>query len=193
MNRDKKRNLSMFMSKILRHTPEEFGVLLDDEAYCELEDLLIGISNQDYWKETTIEDFKTIVEEQYKQKLPNKKEKPKIRYTIKGTKIRANYGHTFKRVEYKEGIPSEVLIHGTHTGVVELILKEGLKKMQRQYVHMSEGEHFATLAGARRGKVVLLNIDSKKAREDGIKFYDAGHGVWLADYIPPKYLSIRSE
>jgi len=182
MNKDKKRNLSTFMTKILRHSPQEFGILLDEEGYCELDDLLIAIGSQDYWNDVKFSDFEKIVEECKKQ-----------RFNIEGTKIRANYGHSYKRISYKEGTPPECLIHGTNEGVLDKIFKEGLKKMGREYVHLSEGEHFATLAGKRRGDVVLLTIDTTAARKEEVKFYYAGNEVWLADFIPAKFLEIRNK
>jgi putative RNA 2'-phosphotransferase len=65
--------------------------------------------------------------------------------------------------------------------------------MDREYVHLSEGESFASLAGSRHGELVLLEIDTKKAREKKVKFYYAGNEVWLADYIAPEFLSIKQK
>lgn len=56
--------------------------------------------------------------------------------------------------------------------------------MGRQYVHLSEGLHFASLAGRRRGELVLLAIDTVKAAGSGVTFYYASNEVWLAGPIP---------
>ncbi len=56
--------------------------------------------------------------------------------------------------------------------------------MNRQYVHLSEGTHFATLAGSRRGELVILKINTSRAKAAGIVFHYAGNEVWLADHVP---------
>jgi putative RNA 2'-phosphotransferase len=43
LNSKQEESLSKFMSKILRHTPEQFGLALDHEGYCDIQDLLNGI------------------------------------------------------------------------------------------------------------------------------------------------------
>ncbi|MFF3024031.1 RNA 2'-phosphotransferase [Gottfriedia sp. NPDC057948] len=79
----------------------------------------------------------------------------------------------------------EILYHGTNKKVEELILNEGIKPMGRNYVHLSEGVEFATLAAKRRGEFVILKIDAKNAYENGVKFFYADNEVWLSDYISP--------
>lgn len=182
MNKKTQTKLSSFMTKILRHSPHEYGILLDEQGACEVSDLLVAVKAQDYWKDVTEEDMKQIVNTCEKQ-----------RFALEGSKIRARYGHSFKKIAYEQKTPPAVLIHGTNTRVVNTILVEGLKPMGRQYVHLSEGEHFATLAGKRRGEVVLLDIDTKAAAEKGTTFFYAGNEVWLAEYIPPDVLTYHKE
>ncbi|MDQ0047693.1 putative RNA 2'-phosphotransferase [Paenibacillus polymyxa] len=61
--------------------------------------------------------------------------------------------------------------------------------MGRKYVHLSESLEFAILAGKRRGKLVILEVDTEKALANQVKFYKANHGVWLADLVQPQYLN----
>jgi putative RNA 2'-phosphotransferase len=173
-------SLSKFMSKILRHTPEQFGVTLDHEGFCDIDDLINGIQAEARWSGVSGEDIIQVVENC-----------PKQRYEIVNDYIRANYGHSAGRLEYKPTAPPPVLYHGTNTKVVHKILAEGIKPMGRKYVHLSEGVEFATLAGKRRGELVILKVNSLEASDNNVKFYVANNGVWLADYIPPEYLSER--
>ncbi len=62
--------------------------------------------------------------------------------------------------------------------------------MRRQYVHLSEGLHFATLAGKRRGELINLTIDTEKASHAGVVFYYAGNEVWLVDAVPAEFCSV---
>ncbi|MDD9271589.1 hypothetical protein PUT07_31490 [Paenibacillus sp. MAHUQ-63] len=58
---------------------------------------------------------------------------------------------------------------------------------------MSEGLHFAMLAGRRRGELVILCINLAKARSAGVNFYYAGNEVWLADAVPAQFISLYKE
>lgn len=172
--------LSKLMSKILRHSPEKFGLQLDSgDGSCAVSDLLQVIRTQAEWSELSLQDLEEVVERCEKQ-----------RFEIIGDRIRARYGHSHDKVSYPIGMPPKVLYHGTNAQAAPKILEQGLRPMQRQYVHLSEGLHFATLAGKRRGELVILNIDTVKAGGAGIKFYYAGNEVWLADAVPAEFCSI---
>ncbi|WP_339201749.1 RNA 2'-phosphotransferase [Paenibacillus sp. FSL P2-0322] len=169
-------SLSKFMSKILRHTPEQFGIKLDHEGYCHVHDLISAIKSENRWLD--------IGEAGIDQVVTNC---PKKRYHMVNGYIRANYGHSAGRLDYKESIPPTALYHGTNSKVVDKIITEGIKPMGRKYVHLSETLEFATLAGKRRGELVILEVDTVKALDNNVKFYIANNGVWLADFVPPQY------
>ena len=70
-------------------------------------------------------------------------------------------------------------------------MKKGLLPQERQYVHLSSDVETAILVGQRRDdEPVLLKINALEAWNEGIKFYFANEKIWLADYIPNKYISI---
>ncbi|MBP1963757.1 RNA 2'-phosphotransferase [Paenibacillus aceris] len=173
-------SLSKLMSKILRHSPEKFGLLLDSvDGSCAVADLLDVLRAQTKWSELSVSDMEEVVERCEKQ-----------RFEIIGDRIRARYGHSHDKVSYPSGVPPMVLYHGTNVQAAPKILNQGLHRMQRQYVHLSEGLHFATLAGKRRGELIILSIDTAKALSAGIKFYYAGNEVWLADTVPAEFCSL---
>lgn len=176
-------SLSKFMTKLLRHTPEQYGLILDPEdGSCLLEELLRVITATPKWSAITADDIRQTVAGSEKQ-----------RFAIEGERIKARYGHSHTKVAYKPGLPPEMLYHGTHEQALPAILQEGLKPMGRQYVHLSEGLHFATLAGSRRGKLVLLGVDTVKAAAAGVTFYYAGNEVWLAEPVPADCVTILQE
>ncbi|MOA58155.1 RNA 2'-phosphotransferase [compost metagenome] len=37
---------------------------------------------------------------------------------------------------------------------------------------------------------VVLEVNSERASDDGVVFYQGNHTVWLADHVPSKYLCI---
>ena len=103
--------------------------------------------------------------------------------------IRANQGHsTGVNLELKEAIPPDVLYHGTADRFLESILKEGIKKMSRDYVHLSEDMGTAYKVGIRHGKPTLLVINAKQMVKDGVKFFISENGVWLVEHVEEKYI-----
>lgn len=175
MNITKEKDVSTLMCFILRHKPYQFGLELLN-GFCEIDDLVEAIKTGSKWNDINSDDVKYIVRNCSKQ-----------RYLIDGSRIKANYGHSIP-MEYKVAEPSTtILYHGTNTKAIDVILEEGLKKMNR-LVHMSEGTEFATLSGKRRGELVMIEVDAKSAHKDGVEFYFAGGDVWLANFVPAKYL-----
>lgn len=167
-------NLSKFMSKILRHSPEQFGLsLAPADGSCTLDELLSVLRKEARWSDLTTADIVQVVKNCEKQ-----------RYEITDDRIRARYGHSHDKVSYPAAVPPAALYHGTNAQAAPAILSEGLRPMKRQYVHLSEGLHFATLAGKRRGELVILQIDTVQAISRGVVFYYAGNEVWLADEVP---------
>ncbi|MCY7349642.1 MAG: RNA 2'-phosphotransferase, partial [Cytophagaceae bacterium] len=89
---------------------------------------------------------------------------------------------------YVEKQPPQVLFHGTTTRFLDVILAEGLKKMNRHHVHLSADEQTAQLVGRRHGKPVVLTIGAGKMAADGFAFFQSENGVWLTDHVPAAYL-----
>ncbi|MEC0228230.1 RNA 2'-phosphotransferase [Paenibacillus alba] len=177
LDKEKYTKLSKFMSKMLRHSPEEFGLSLDPvDGSCPTSELLGALHRQAKWSDIGVCDIEEVVERCEKQ-----------RFEIKGDRIRARYGHSHDKVGYPIAASPTVLYHGTNVQAAPSILKQGLRSMQRHYVHLSEGLHFATLAGKRRGELVILAVEAEKASHAGVVFYYAGNEVWLADHVPAQF------
>jgi len=70
---------------------------------------------------------------------------------------------------------------------MESIKYQGITKQTRLYVHLSADKDTAIKVGSRHGNPAVITIDSKKMYEDGKKFYLSNNGVWLTDYVNPKY------
>ena len=177
--------LSKEVSYALRHHPEEYNLILDKEGFVEIQQLLSSLnSKKTYSKPITEKDLLHIISVSDKQRLE-----------IKKSKIRALYGHSFdSKIEHKEMVPPDVLYHGTKNKALNSILINGILPMQRQYVHLSEDVENARLVGFRRDdSPVILEVNSKKAFEEGIKFYIGNKKVWLTDKVPPEYITILSK
>jgi len=129
-----------------------------------------------------MEDLETVVE------TNNKK---RFEFNTDKTKIRARQGHSIDvDVELEEKRPPAFLYHGTSDRFLEAIEKDGLKKMNRQYVHLSEDRATAEKVGKRHGgNLIVLRIQADSYQyETGAKFYLSRNGVWLTEKVPVQYI-----
>ena len=167
------------MSYVLRHRPDSIGIEMDKAGWVNISELLEKSNNG-----LTLDMLNEIVAEDAKQ-----------RYAVSedGLRIRANQGHSIEvDLELKAAIPPVTLYHGTYTDAVAVIMKQGLKKMKRHHVHLSADPVKAKEIGARRGKPVVLTIDTREMVKQGIKFFISENGVWLTDSVAPEFLSVSS-
>ncbi len=175
--------ISKFLSFILRHQPEKFGIELDSEGFAGLKQIL-EILNKKYRDININEITKDTIEEIIKQS--NKK-----RFEIIENKIRAFYGHSLnEKIEMPEAksLPPK-LYHGTTLKAYNKIKTEGLTKRGRQYVHLSDRTKNAIVVGKRKTKnPIILIINVLKAQRNGVKFYKSGD-MYLTDYIKPYFIS----
>ena len=170
---------SKFLSLILRHDPGQIGITLDPQGWAVVDDLIKGMN--DAGSGIGLKDLKVIVETDAKNRYS---------FSADGLKIRANQGHSVPvDLGLVELQPPDVLYHGTATRFWDSISTEGIKKMSRQYVHLSSDIATATSVGSRHGKLLVLTIDAKSMYTDGVKFYQSENGVWLTDDIPLKYVT----
>ncbi len=76
--------------------------------------------------------------------------------------------------------------------VLVVILRDGLKPMSRQYVHLSADEEMALQVGGRKSaRPVILLIDGAAAYRAGTIFYAGNERVWLADFVAPSFLTVK--
>lgn len=174
---------SKTMSYALRHNPEKFGLKLDSGGWVDI-DVFCNAISRELGCPVSIDDINAVIADSEKK-----------RFEIAGSKIRATYGHSFdERVKYDPVVPPEVLYHGTSHRAYASICKQGLKPMNRQYVHLSSDIRTALLVGKRHDDApVLLEVDASRMHADGFKFYhSANDGTWLCSSVPPKYLHITT-
>ncbi|MBP2623848.1 RNA 2'-phosphotransferase [Streptococcus oricebi] len=173
--------LSREVSYILRHNPDKYGIKLDAEGWCSVDDLIDKLSETPLWKGLTRADLETMIE------LSDKK-----RHEIKAEKIRAFYGHSIKnKLSKTANKPPKVLYHGTVERFLNQILQTGLIPKERQYVHLSSDVNTAQQVALRRDdRAIILEVAAQSAWENGVKFYIGNEDIWLSDPIPSEYISI---
>lgn len=175
-------SFSKYLSKLLRHTPEEIELSIDSEGWVSTKELIDNLLSFDKYK----------VDLRVLQEIVNSDNKGRYSFKDDFRYIRANQGHSCKGVNitFKEFNPTGVLYHGTAERFVSDILDSGgLKPMSRQYVHLSKEFGVAITVGQRHGKPRVFVVDALSMVEDGYKFYESENGVILVKEVPKKYLS----
>lgn len=180
MNEKHNKQISKFLSLVLRHQPEIICLNLDENGWADVEELQEKCANNNI--HFTLEELDDLVETN---------DKKRFIFNEDQTKIRANQGHSIAiDLALKPQQPPEFLYHGTAENNVDSILEKGIEKRSRQHVHLSSDKENATKVGMRHGKPVILTILTGKMSEDGIIFYLSENNVWLTDFIDPKYILI---
>ena len=169
--------ISKLISLVLRHHPEKLGLKLDDHGWADTKALIGAINTIQPFD---MEQLEIIVQTDNKQRYAFSPDK---------ARIRANQGHSIPvDLELMPRTPPVVLWHGTGERFVSAIMREGLKPMSRQYVHLSADPDTAMKVGRRHGRPVLFTVDAARMAGDGLLFYRSENGVWLTDSVPPQYL-----
>jgi putative RNA 2'-phosphotransferase len=173
--------ISKFLSLILRHSPQTIHLNMDKNGWVNIDEL---IHNANKYRNIclTIDLIRIIVENNDKQRFIISND---------GEKIRANQGHSITvDLGLESKTPPEVLYHGTASHFLDSIMKDGLKPMKRQCVHLSKTEEIALTVGKRHGKPIVLYINAKDMHKEGYKFYLSENKIWLVDKVPVKYIKL---
>ena len=159
------------LSYLLRHDPE--GLEMDKSGGILVTDLLKKLN-------ITREELDEIVEQNDKKRFSFNSDK---------TKLRASQGHTLPvYIDLKIATPPCKLYHGTSVKFVDSIRKNGLLKGDRHHVHLSKDIETAKTVGSRRGKYHIFEINALHMRADNVKIYISENGVYLTDFVDPKYI-----
>ena len=124
------------------------------------------------------------------------------RFSIEGNKVKCNYGHAKNVISesYPPIKPPDILYHVTFSCFIEDIKKTGLKSIRRKYVFLATTEEKASSYKGKSSSYffkkengpsssMLLKINSKKAFEDGIKFFKISDEIiGVEETIPLKYI-----
>lgn len=172
-------SLSKDVSYVLRHSPENLGLVMDENGWMNVDELIEALRKDEKWTSIELDDLIVMIE------VADKK-----RHEIIGNRIRALYGHSVPLQIKKEVVePPEYLYHGTARRFIESIKENGLLSQERQYVHLSVDEVTAIEVGKRRDeKPVILRIRAKLAFINGVSFYKGNDKVWLSDSIKSDFI-----
>ena len=175
--KEKVEKLGKFISGILRHFPDKFGLNMDENGWVNLESLARVVRKKYRWANVWL--IKALVYSDEKQ-----------RYELKNDMIRARYGHSIDvKLNDLPQAEEDVLYYGTSEEEAHRMLEIGIKPVNQRYVHLSTTiEKSREVASIRTDTPIVLEIDARKAREDGIRIVKANDQIALAEEIPAKYI-----
>lgn len=177
-------NISKFLGLVLRHKPEVINCTLETGGWLSVSSLLKGIQLE--YPNFDMNDLVELVDV--------KEGKRRYQFSPDKSKVRAMQGHSIDvgsvGVELQ---PPEVLYHGTAIRFLSAILSTGIKKMNRVAVNLSSDIEDAKRVGARHGDPIILEVATGQMYMDGYKFTQVANGIWLVDYVPVKYIKVKSQ
>lgn len=173
--------ISKFLSKHLRHDPGALGLTLQPGGWVNVDELLAACAQKRFHLRR--EELEEIVAGNSKQRFA---------FDETRARIRANQGHSVVvDLGLSPAQPPDVLYHGTGHGAVDVIGREGLKRMRRHHVHLSADVETARSVGARHGRPVVFTVDARAMHAADHVFFRSENGVWLVDEVPPVFLRLR--
>jgi putative RNA 2'-phosphotransferase len=185
MNDKELNSLSRILAGALRHFPEKLGLMMDGKGWVEISGLMKAIgTGRSGFRWLRHRHIEALVETDERE-----------RYQIDGGMIRATYGHSID-VDLDDLPPADNddFYYPVTEEEAEMIVEGGLYPIDRSKVHLSGSIEKAIEAGKVRTEIpLILRINGKQAREDGVQIFHAGKDVYVTDSIDAKYISMVQE
>lgn len=176
----REKDISKYLSLVLRHQPQKLGIILDEAGWTYVEELLEKMEKKGIHVNLNL----------LRQVVDNN-DKKRFAFNHDFTKIRASQGHSISiDLGLQPQEPPDFLYHGTAEKNLNSILSEGLKKGSRQHVHLSLDIETAIKVGKRHGKPIVLKVNSGQMSKNGQQFFLSENKVWLTVYVGPQYLEV---
>jgi len=180
MNDQELEQIGRTMAGALRHFPEKFELTMDSQGFVPMRDFVNALKKQrERWHWVRPHHVIAIIETD-----------PKGRYQVSNDLIRATYGHS---ISLELNLPTdhipETLYYPTSKEETDIILETGLKPSDRKMVHLSKTYQDAMNAGKVRVEdPVILEVNAKRAVDEGVVIQRAGRTVFLVQDISSQYL-----
>lgn len=176
------KNLSVYLSFLLRHKPQEIGLDMDQHGWVAVEELIAGVNRSGKYE----------LDETLLAQIVAQDSKGRYRFSEDRTRIKACQGHSLDWVEpeLEYLTPPAFLYHGTTTVALEKIMQSGgIRKMSRHAVHM-QAEAAKAWQSATRWHLtpVVLKIAAGDMSRAGFAFGKTENSVWCTDHVPVGYI-----
>ena len=168
---------SRWMSYVLRHNPERYGLQPDRHGY------------------VNFEEFLSIAARRYPDLEPDRlraliEASSTSRFEIALGRVRARYGHSIP-VE-PVGPPVEqpaFLYYGADAAATDAILADGLKPADRSSLHLSTTlEEALSIAQRKTANPAVFRVLAQEAHHKGVAFFRESE-LFLAAHVPAPFLA----
>jgi len=172
------KHLEKVMFYILGRCPDEFGLVLDDQGFVRLKDLLKAISEEPGWG--------YVRKSHIHEVLMSCCEKP---FVLENDKIRAACSDHALNLE--EAIfPPRLLYHCVRQRAHPVVCRQGITPLGQPRVFLATTEELALRMGRRRDPApVLLTVQAQRAFEAGVRFSKQGEFIYITDHVPVGYFT----
>ena len=182
INGELRNKLSHLMTYLLRHNPGAVNLTMDADGWVNINELVNAIKTR--WNPRT---YSWLTMEHV---LAVALMDPKGRFEVRDRMIRARYGHNKSlnvNIKYETDYEVKILYHGTTGDALTRILREGIKPMNRKYVHLVLDLKDAYEVAIRHGNnAVILKVNADCLRRNGQQVLIATDRVRLTSYVPPQ-------
>ena len=173
------KQISKFLSLILRHNPGKIGLTLDEQGWAEVDELMRLAQGRG----PTLS--RELIEE-----VVATNDKQRFALSEDGRLIRANQGHSIAvDLGLVPQTPPALLYHGTADKNLPSIMAQGLLPGRRQHVHLSADVETAVKVGQRHGRPIVLKVQTGAMHAAGHLFYKSANGVWLVAAVPASFIA----
>ena len=172
------KQLEKLISYILGRRPDEFGLVLNDQGFVRLKDLLKAISEEPGWGYVRLHHIQEVLMTSY-EKL----------FVIDNDKIKAVFCDNAPIYE-EEIVPPKLLYHCVRPKAYPVVSRRGIIPLGQPQIYLAKTEELAKRMGKRRAPVpVLLTVLAQKACKAGVKFSKRGDLIYITDHVPVGYFN----
>ncbi len=175
MNRQQSaKKLSKFLGYVLGRKPDEFGLVPDRKGFVKTKELLKALNEEEGWRYIGKSNINELL----------------VTLTNPGIEIKNNFIRATDRDNLPEYAPADnipkLLFTCVRRKAHSFALNTGITPSSFSRVILSSKKDLALRIGRRQDQEpVLLTVQSRKAIDFGIVFFQAGNSLYLADSIPP--------
>jgi len=160
---------------ILGRRPDEFGLVLDENGFVKQKEFLKAVTECDGWghiRQSSINEMLLVCHN------------PPVE--IQANLIRAKDQSRLPPRKYCE-TPPKLLYICIRKKSYPTVLEKGIHPTYQAEVICAETPEMAEKIGKRRdNQPIRLTIQASQAAASGVRFYQAGDGLYTTDYVPPE-------
>ncbi len=177
MDKKQAKRLLKFLTYVLCHSPDEFGIFLDNDGSISIKELLWAVKEEDGWSHVRESHLRDLILLGF--------DPP---YQIEGKRIILK--NSILKPYYPVEQPTQILFYAARLKACYHIYKYGLKASGRPFLPLCRNRELALRIGKRRDKSpLLLEINAEEAFLEGIIFRAHGENMFLAEEIPSRFIS----